>query len=106
LVAEFAEGYPGYNGAIPFENGFLSEILLGHGYNTYALGKWQLTQVIKGWHRRQIIQQESDLTGLQPSAQPRTGLVPSILPATTPAGDQIAPFSQGTCRASDPPYQP
>ena len=31
------------NGAIPFENGFLSEILLQHGYNTYAVGKWHLT---------------------------------------------------------------
>ena len=28
---------------IPFENGFLSEMLLQHGYNTYALGKWHLT---------------------------------------------------------------
>jgi arylsulfatase len=28
---------------VPFENGFLSEILLQHGYNTYALGKWHLT---------------------------------------------------------------
>jgi arylsulfatase A-like enzyme len=36
-------GYPGSNGAIPFENGFSSEILLGQGYNTYALGKWHLT---------------------------------------------------------------
>ena len=34
---------PGGNGNIPFENGFLSEILLQHGYNTYALGKWHLT---------------------------------------------------------------
>ena len=36
-------GYPGSNGYIPFENGFLSEMLLQHGYNTYALGKWHLT---------------------------------------------------------------
>jgi arylsulfatase len=36
-------GYPGSNGYIPFENGFLSEILLQHGYNTYAVGKWHLT---------------------------------------------------------------
>jgi len=35
-------GYPGYDGYIPFENGFLSEILLQHGYNTYAVGKWHL----------------------------------------------------------------
>ena len=34
---------PGSNGNIPFENGLLSEMLLEHGYNTYALGKWHLT---------------------------------------------------------------
>jgi arylsulfatase len=42
-ITEGSEGYPGSNGAIPFENGFLSEILLGQGYNTFALGKWHLT---------------------------------------------------------------
>ncbi|MET9903368.1 arylsulfatase [Streptomyces sp. NPDC006446] len=41
-ITELATGYPGYNGNIPFENGFLSEMLLGHGYNTYMLGKWHL----------------------------------------------------------------
>jgi arylsulfatase A-like enzyme len=35
-------GYPGSDGYIPFENGFLSEILLQNGYNTYCLGKWHL----------------------------------------------------------------
>jgi len=35
-------GYPGSDGYIPFENGFLSETLLQHGYNTYAVGKWHL----------------------------------------------------------------
>jgi arylsulfatase len=42
-ITEGATGYPGSNGNIPFENGFLSEILLGQGYNTFALGKWHLT---------------------------------------------------------------
>ncbi|MBJ6760276.1 arylsulfatase [Myxococcaceae bacterium JPH2] len=42
-ITEVSLGYPGYNGTIPFENGFLSEMLLEHGYNTYALGKWHLT---------------------------------------------------------------
>jgi arylsulfatase len=42
-ITEGSEGYPGSNGSIPFENGFLSEILLGQGYNTYAFGKWHLT---------------------------------------------------------------
>jgi arylsulfatase len=41
-ITELATGYPGYNGNVPFENGYLSEMLLGHGYNTYALGKWHL----------------------------------------------------------------
>jgi arylsulfatase A-like enzyme len=42
-ITELASGYPGYNGVVPFENGFLSEMLLGHGYNTYMVGKWHLT---------------------------------------------------------------
>jgi len=42
-ITEASTGYPGYNGNIPFENGFLSEILLQQGYNTYAIGKWHLT---------------------------------------------------------------
>jgi arylsulfatase len=42
-ITEGSTGYPGGNGNIPFENGFLSEILHQHGYNTYALGKWHLT---------------------------------------------------------------
>jgi arylsulfatase A-like enzyme len=42
-ITEGSMGYPGANGQIPFENGFLSEILLKHGYNTYAVGKWHLT---------------------------------------------------------------
>ena len=35
-------GYPGSDGYIPFENGFISEILQQKGYNTYCLGKWHL----------------------------------------------------------------
>ncbi len=42
-ITEASTGYPGGNGNIPFENGFLSEILLEKGYNTYAIGKWHLT---------------------------------------------------------------
>jgi arylsulfatase len=42
-VADLAVGYPGYNGEIPQENGFLSEILRQRGYATYAVGKWHLT---------------------------------------------------------------
>ncbi len=41
-INELATGYPGYNGSIPFENGFLSEMLLQHGYSTYMIGKYHL----------------------------------------------------------------
>ena len=41
-VTEAATGYPGYNGNVPFENGFLSEMLHQQGYNTYMLGKYHL----------------------------------------------------------------
>jgi arylsulfatase A-like enzyme len=42
-ITEGSTGFPGANANIPFENGFLSEMLLTKGYNTYALGKWHLT---------------------------------------------------------------
>ena len=42
-VVELAAGFPGYNSHIPKENGFLSEILRGEGYATYAVGKWHLS---------------------------------------------------------------
>src|SRR5262245_18721831 len=42
-ITEGSTGFPGGNGIIPFENGFLSEILLDQGYNTYCVGKWHLT---------------------------------------------------------------
>ena len=42
-ITEGSTGFPGYNANVPFENGFLSEILLQNGYNTYAVGKWHLT---------------------------------------------------------------
>src|SRR4051794_27132391 len=41
-VNELATEFPGYNGSIPFENGFLSEMLLQHGYSTYMIGKYHL----------------------------------------------------------------
>lgn len=42
-ITEFATGYPGYDGVIPFENGMLPEMLLEHGYSTFMVGKWHLT---------------------------------------------------------------
>ncbi len=41
-IAEFASGFPGISTRIPFENGFISEVLAGRGYNTYCVGKWHL----------------------------------------------------------------
>lgn len=41
-ISEWNTGYPGYNARVPFENGFLSEILKEEGYNTFAIGKWHL----------------------------------------------------------------
>ncbi len=42
-IAEFSAGYPGISTRIPFENGFISEVLAERGYNTYCVGKWHLT---------------------------------------------------------------
>lgn len=42
-IAEFSSGFPGISTRIPFENGFMSEVLAEHGYNTYCVGKWHLT---------------------------------------------------------------
>ncbi len=42
-IAEFSSGFPGISTRIPFENGFVSEVLAERGYNTYCIGKWHLT---------------------------------------------------------------
>jgi arylsulfatase len=44
-IIEGSTGFPGYDGRIPFSNGFLSEILAANGYATLAVGKWHLTPV-------------------------------------------------------------
>ena len=41
-IVEFSSGFPGYDATIQPENGFLPEILVRHGYATFALGKWHL----------------------------------------------------------------
>jgi arylsulfatase len=41
-INEMATGYPGYHGYIPFENGFLPEMLVQHGFSTYLVGKYHL----------------------------------------------------------------
>jgi len=45
LFPDNAIGTPGYDAIIPFEKGFVSEILRENGYNTYALGKWHITPI-------------------------------------------------------------
>jgi arylsulfatase A-like enzyme len=41
-ITEISIGYPAHNGYMGFEHGFLSEMLLEHGYNTFAWasGTW------------------------------------------------------------------
>src|SRR5271166_5360357 len=41
-ITELATGFPGYDGNVPFQSGFLSEMLLQHGYSTFMVGKWHL----------------------------------------------------------------
>lgn len=42
-ITEMSLGFPAHNGVMGFEHGFLSEILVERGYNTFAVGKWHLT---------------------------------------------------------------
>ncbi|WP_027503451.1 arylsulfatase [Rhodococcus sp. UNC363MFTsu5.1] len=42
-VTEMGSGFPGISTHIPFENGFISEVLAERGWNTYCVGKWHLT---------------------------------------------------------------
>ncbi|HEX7050463.1 MAG TPA: arylsulfatase [Longimicrobiales bacterium] len=43
VITEAAQGFPGFSGRIPFENGTIAEVLNERGWNTYAIGKWHLT---------------------------------------------------------------
>lgn len=42
-ITDLATGFPGYDAHIPRSAGFLSEMLVPHGYAAYAVGKWHLT---------------------------------------------------------------
>lgn len=47
-IIEATTGFPGSNGRIPFEHGFLSEALVERGWNTYAVGKWHIAPEEEG----------------------------------------------------------
>jgi arylsulfatase A-like enzyme len=55
-ITEATSGFPGFSGRIPFENGFISEVLNERGWNTYAVGKWHLTpseeEDLSAWRHR------------------------------------------------------
>ncbi|MFZ4605882.1 MAG: arylsulfatase [Caulobacter sp.] len=42
-LANFDSGFPGYRGKISREAGMLPEMLKGHGYRSYMVGKWHVT---------------------------------------------------------------
>jgi arylsulfatase A-like enzyme len=42
FIAEINMGFPGYQGYVGNQYGFISETLVRNGYATYALGKWHL----------------------------------------------------------------
>jgi arylsulfatase A-like enzyme len=42
FIAEIDMGFPGYQGCVGHQYGFISETLVRNGYATYALGKWHL----------------------------------------------------------------
>ncbi len=41
-IVEIATGFPGYDAVVPADSGFLSEVLRGEGFATFAVGKWHL----------------------------------------------------------------
>jgi arylsulfatase A-like enzyme len=46
-ITEAAIGFPNASGMIPPENGMISEILSGQGWNTYHVGKWHLCPTVE-----------------------------------------------------------
>jgi arylsulfatase A-like enzyme len=45
IIAEWSSGFPGYQGFISRRAATVPEVLRDHGYGTYAIGKWHLTNI-------------------------------------------------------------
>lgn len=45
IIADFSNGYPGYEGRITPSAATIPEVLRDYGYGTYAIGKWHLTNM-------------------------------------------------------------
>ena len=45
IIAEWSSGFPGYQGFVSRRAATVPEVLRDHGYGTYAIGKWHLTNI-------------------------------------------------------------
>jgi arylsulfatase len=45
IIAEWSSGFPGYQGFLTDRAATVPEVLRDHGFGTYAIGKWHLTNI-------------------------------------------------------------
>lgn len=45
IISEWSSGYPGYSGQVGQQAAMIPEVLAPHGYSSYAVGKWHLTNI-------------------------------------------------------------
>lgn len=45
IIAEWSNGYPGYEGRVSHQAAIMPEVLGQHGYASHAVGKWHLTNM-------------------------------------------------------------